>query len=72
MATKAARKIGKKSSVRYIVNAKGQKTEAVLPISLYRRLLKQAEELYAIRHLDKTLKDRGSIPWEEAKRQLGL
>jgi hypothetical protein len=72
MATKVARKIGKNSSVRYIVNAKGQKTDAVLPISLYRRLLKQAEELDDIRYLDKTKKDREFIPWEEAKRQLGL
>jgi len=72
MATKAAKKISKKSAVRYIVNSQGRKTEAVLPISLYERLLEQAEELEDIRHFDKAIKDRDSIPWEEAKRQLGL
>ena len=72
MATKAAKRISKKPAVRYIVNSQGQKTEAVLPISLYRRLLEQAEEIEDIRHFDKAMKNPDSIPWEEAKRQLGL
>ena len=72
MASKAAKKIGKKSAIRYIVNSDGKKTEAVLPISLYQRLIKRTEELEDIRHFDKAMKDRDFIPWEEAKRQLGL
>jgi hypothetical protein len=72
MATKAAKKSSKKNAVRYIVNSQGQKTEAILPITLYERLLEQAEELEDIRHFDKAMKNRDSIPWEETKRQLGL
>ena len=72
MATKTAKRINKKPSVRYIVNLQGQKTEAVVPISVYRRLLEQAEELEDIRHFDKAIKDLDFIPWEKAKRQLGL
>jgi hypothetical protein len=56
MATKTAKRINKKPAVRYIVNLQGQKTEAVLPISIYRRLLEQAEELEDIRHFDKAMK----------------
>ena len=72
MATKAAKRIIKKPAVRYIVNLRGQKTEAVLPISIYRRLLEMAEELEDIRHFDKAMKNPDSIPWKEAKKQLGL
>jgi hypothetical protein len=72
MATKAAKRIGKKNAVRYIVNSQGRKIEAIVPITLYERLLEQAEELEDIRHFDKAMKDRDSVPWEEAKRQLGL
>ena len=72
MATKAAKRINKKPVVRHIANLKGQKTEAVLPISIYRRLLEQAEELEDNRHFDKAMKNPDSIPWEDAKKQLGL
>ena len=72
MATKAAKRTRKKPAVRYIIDDRGRKTEAVLPISLYYRLLEQAEELEDIRHFDKAMKDPEAIPWEEAKRQLGL
>ena len=73
MATKAAKKKGaKRHSVRYIVNAQGKKTEVVLPIALYRKLVEQAEELEDIRAFDEATKDPDTIPWEEAKKQLGL
>jgi hypothetical protein len=72
MATKTAKRINRKPAVRYIVDLQGQKTEAVLPISIYRRLLEQAEELEDIRHFDKAMKNPDSMPWEEAKKQLGL
>ena len=61
MATKAAKRINKKPAVRYIVNLQGLKTEAVLPISIYRRLLEQATELEDIRHFDKAMKNPDSI-----------
>jgi hypothetical protein len=72
MATKTAKKSGKKPTVRYIVNAQGKKTEAVLPIGLYERLVEQVEELEDIRAFDKATKDPDFIPWDEAKKQLGL
>ena len=72
MATKTAKRISRKPAVRYIVDFQGQKTEAVLPISVYRRLLEQAEELEDIRHIDKAMRNPDSMPWEEAKKQLGL
>jgi hypothetical protein len=72
MATKTVKKSGRKAAVRYIVNAQGKKTEAVLPISVYERLLEQVEDLEDIRAFDKAMKDPDFIPWEEAKKQLGL
>jgi len=72
MVTKAAKRVSKKPAVRYIVNSQGQKTEVVLPISLYERLLEQAEEVEDVRHFDKAMKNPDTISWEEAKRQLGL
>ena len=38
-ATKTAKNSSFKTEVRYIVNDKGEKTEVVLPIELYERLL---------------------------------
>ncbi len=73
MATKAAKKKGgKRRGVRYIVNSRGEKTEVVLPIALYRKLIEQAEELEDVRAFDEAMKDPDFIPWEEAKKQLGL
>jgi hypothetical protein len=72
MATKTAKKGGKRLGVRYIVDAQGEKTEVVLPIALYEKLVERAEELEDIRDFDEAMKDPDFIPWEEAKRQLGL
>jgi hypothetical protein len=77
VATKAARKTakkrgGKRPGVRFIVNSKGEKTEVVLPIAVYRKLVEQAEELEDVRAFDEAMKDPDTIPWEEAKKQLGL
>ena len=68
---KAAMTISKKPAVRCIADSQGQKTKAMLPISLFRRLLEHAEELEDIRHFDKAMKNPASIPWKEVKRQLG-
>jgi hypothetical protein len=72
MATKAAKKTNRKPGIRYIVDAKGKKVEVLLPISLYRRLVEQAQELQDIRASDKAVKKPASIPWEDAKKRLGL
>ncbi len=70
MATKTAKKGGKKAAVRYIVNARGKKMETVLPISVDERLLEQAEELDDIRAFDKARMNSDFVPWEEAVESL--
>ena len=54
------------------MNTKGEKTEVVLPIELYERLIEELEELEDIRDFDEAMKDPDFIPWEEAKKQLGV
>jgi hypothetical protein len=72
MATKAAGKSGRHAGVRYIVDGQGRKTEVVLPVALFKRLLELAEESEDIRDFDAATNDHDYIPWEEAKEQLGL
>ena len=59
-------------AVRYIVDADGKRTEVVLPIVLYERLLEELEELEDIRDFDEAMKDPDFVPWEEVKKQLGV
>ena len=59
-------------AVRYIVDADGKRTEVVLPIVLYERLLEELEELEDIRDFDVAMKDHDFVPWEEVKKQLGV
>jgi hypothetical protein len=71
MATKAAKKKGdRRHSVRYIVNAQGKKTEVVLPIALYERMLELLEDVEDIRDAEEVMKNPKFVPWEEAERQL--
>ncbi len=72
MGTKAVKQKRTETGVRYIVNAKGEKTEVVLPIALYERLIEELEELEDIRDFDEAMKDSDFISWEEAKKQLGV
>ena len=72
MGTKATKQSSTETRVRYIVNTKGEKTEVVLPIELYERLIEELEELEDIRDFDEAMKDPDFIPWEEAKQQLGV
>jgi hypothetical protein len=65
MATKTAKNSGSKTEVRYIVNDKGEKTEVVLPIELYERLLDEVEELEDIKDFDEAMK-KGE--WEDFKK----
>lgn len=62
----------RKPGLRYIVDAKGKKTEVVLPIEVYERLIEELEELEDIRDYDEAMKDGEFIPWEEVKKQLGV
>ena len=72
MGTKTAKQSSMETRVRYIVNAKGEKTEVVVPIELYERLIEELEELEDIRDFDEAMKDPDFIQWEEAKKQLGV
>jgi hypothetical protein len=72
MATKTVKKRDSKSAVRYIINDKGEKTEVVLPIELYEALLERIEDAEDIQAIKEAMKEPDFIPWEEAKKQLGV
>ena len=72
MATKTAKNSSSKTQVRYIVNDKGERTEVVLPIELYERLIERIEDTEYIQAVEEAMKDPDFIPWEEAKKQLGV
>ena len=72
MATKTVKKRDLKSEVRYIVDDKGEKTEVVLPIELYEALLERIEDAEDIQAIEEAMKKPDFIPWEEAKKQLGV
>jgi hypothetical protein len=59
-------------AVRYIVDADGKRTEVVLPIVLYERLLEELKELEDIRDFDEAMKDDDFVLWEEVKKKLGV
>ena len=61
-----------KPAVRYIVDAGGKRTEVVLPVVLYERLLAELEEHEDVRDFDEAMTDHDFVPWEEAKKQLGV
>jgi len=72
METKTVKKSGSKTEVRYIVNHKGEKTEVVLPIELYEALLERIEDAEDVQAIEEAMKEPDFIPWEEAKKQLGV
>ena len=72
MGTKTVKQSSTETRVRYIVNTNGEKTEVVLPIELYEQLIEELEELEDIRDFDEAMKNPDFIPWEEAKKQLGV
>ena len=61
-----------KPAVRYIVDPDGKRTEVVLPVVLYERLLAELEELEDVRDFDEAMTDHDFVPWEEVKKQLGV
>jgi len=72
MATKAVKKHIVKPEVRYIVNDKGEKTEVVLPIELYERLLERIEDAEDIQAVEELMAQPDFVSWEEAKKLLGV
>ena len=72
MGIKTSKKKSKETGVRYIVNAKGEKTEVVVPIELYKQLLKQLEDIEDIRDFDEAMEDPEWEDFEEVAKRLGL
>jgi hypothetical protein len=63
-------------STRYIVDERGERVEAVLPIEEYERLLEAAEDAEALRVADEVLGrlSRGEedlVPWREVRDAIG-
>jgi hypothetical protein len=72
MATKTVNKRNVDTDVRYIVNDKGEKTEVVLPVSLFEKLLDEVEELEDIKDFDKAMKTGEWEDFEKVAKRLGL
>ena len=70
MATTPAEEKSSDTGVRFIVNAKGEKTEAVLPIQLYERMVELIQDAEDIRDAEQAMKNPDFIPWEEAEKLL--
>jgi capsid portal protein len=70
MAVNPAEESRAEAGVRFIVNAKGEKTEAVLPIRLYERLVELLEDAQDIHDAEEAMKNPDFIPWEEAEKLL--
>ena len=71
-ATKTAKNSSSKTEVRYIVNDKGEKTEVVLPIELYERLLDEVEELEDIKDFDEEMKKGEWEDFEKVTKRLDV
>jgi len=72
MARKTTKNGNSKTDVRYIVNDKGEKTEVVLPIGLYERLLDEIEELQDINDFDEAMEKGEWEDFEEVVRRIVL
>jgi hypothetical protein len=72
METKTIKKNDPKTQVRYIVNDKGEKTEVVLPVSSFEKLLDEVEELEDIKDFDKAMKTGEWEDFEKVAKRLGL
>lgn len=56
----------------YIVDSSGKKTHVVLRIEEYEQLIEEIEDLEEIEEYEATKDTEELIPWEEAKKQIGL
>ncbi|MBA7690490.1 hypothetical protein ES703_99018 [subsurface metagenome] len=72
MGIKTSKKKSKGIGVRYIVNAKGEKTEVVVLIELYKQLLKRLEDVEDIRDFDEAMEDPEWEDFEKVAKRLGL
>jgi PHD/YefM family antitoxin component YafN of YafNO toxin-antitoxin module len=58
--------------VQYMTDEGGKRTAVVVPVEDYEQMLDALEELEDIREFDKLQGNEEFIPWEEAKKELGL
>ena len=58
--------------MRYIINDKGEKTEVVLPIGLYEKMLDEIEEIQDIKDFEEAMEKGQWEDFEEVARRLGL
>ena len=65
MATKTSKNRKSTTDVRFIVNEKGEKTEVVLPIRLYEKLLDEIEEIQDIKDFDEAMENG---EWEDEEK----
>jgi hypothetical protein len=72
MATKTTKNRNSGTDVRYIINDKGEKTEVVLPIGLYEKMLGEIEEIQDIKDFDEAMEKGQWEDFEEVARRLGL
>ena len=72
MATKTTKNRKPETDVRYIVNDKGEKTEVVLPIELYEKLLDEIEEMQDIKDFDEAMEKGEWEDFDEVAKRLGL
>jgi hypothetical protein len=72
MATKTTKNRKPETDVRYIVNDKGEKTEVVLPVELYEKLLDEIEEMKDIKDFDEAMEKGEWEDFDEVAKRLGL
>lgn len=72
MAIKTTKNRKPETDVRYIVNDKGEKTEVVLPIELYEKMLDEIEEIQDIKDFDEAMENGEWEDFDEVAKRLDL
>lgn len=57
----------KKLHVKYLIDEKGEKTAAVLPMADFRELLESAQDVIDVKLMDE-VRNEPRVSWEQAKR----
>ena len=58
---------------KYVIDENGNKTEVILSIEAYKKLLEELEELEELKLYDEAKsKENETIPFDEAMKELGL
>jgi hypothetical protein len=72
MAIKTTKIRKPETDVRYIVNDRGEKTEVVIPIELYEKLLDEIEEMQDIKDFDEAMEKGEWEDFDEVAKRLGI